>query len=75
MKGSGGGRWFSGRKRPANRDSKSFASADCWKALARLGGGGGGGGTTMEDSDVIDPLLRCMEDPLVGGVGGPLLLL
>lgn len=29
----------------------------------------------MEDSDVIDPLLRCMEDPLVGGVGGPLLLL
>lgn len=37
-------------------------------------GGGGGGGTTIDDSDVIEPLLRCMEDPLVGGVGGPLLL-
>ena len=38
-------------------------------------GGGSGGGMTIDDSDVIEPLLCCIEDPLVGGVGSPLLWL
>ena len=66
MKASGDGRRCDGWKRLANRDSKSSA------CRALEGGGGGGKGAVVRDvSDVTEPLLGRIDEPLVGGWGMP----